>query len=611
MSSDQRLAVAVKEQIRTHTQAVRNPGYPDQILRIAKGIFAPLDVKLEAAIGVRFEHLIRFFLNVEALIESRISSHLKRSAEVWRAHSVSAVVAAYARIRPDLEETKNQMIQKFIEMKMSRDEVKETLITHHDLLVPELLTFSAQELASLYPAPVDLAALRSFLERISHRFGSLEGNDPERFFLENPVWRCPIILTEQETFFICNAATLRSFAIEIFEEAVEQTGLSEHYRRSRAQFLEPEVARLCKIAFPTAIIHRNVYWVLSGDTKEYETDVLIIIDEYVLVIEAKAGKVTPAAKRGGDGSLRSVAKTLIVEPACQAVRFANAIALGAPIRFTRQKIGLPTVNLPLNPRVITVGITLDHLSTLASSTRSLRESGIVPPETPLIPNMPIWDFEHVLHILDGTAQRLHYLARRTELESNLKYLGDEQDMLALYIESAFNLGEMEFDGTFLHVLGKSQDLERYLGQSGEGDEGKPKRRMTDWWSDIIVNLEVRRPKAWLEIAFTLLNVTFEGQRRIKKAFQRKTTAVKLWGNTTEPAVFWRNGPRMRREHIVVFAYRDMSRESCRARIEELLTNLPDAQSGDRVVFIARDVDQDAPYNLIGMASIEDDVCAIP
>lgn len=69
MSGEERHRLRVLEEVRSHTQSIRNWGYPQQIRRIVTDLFAPLDDEIERRKGVRVGHLItmgaRLMLAVE------------------------------------------------------------------------------------------------------------------------------------------------------------------------------------------------------------------------------------------------------------------------------------------------------------------------------------------------------------------------------------------------------------------------------------------------------------------------------------------------------------------------------------------------------------------
>ena len=68
---------------------------------------------------------------------------------------------------------------------------------------------------------------------------------------------------------------------------------------------------------------------------------------------------------------------------------------------------------------------------------------------------------------------MHYLVRRAEFERNAVYSGDEIDLLALYVQTGFNIGEAEFERVPLLLEDKHECLESFLMQLAPVRFGHP------------------------------------------------------------------------------------------------------------------------------------------
>ena len=68
---------------------------------------------------------------------------------------------------------------------------------------------------------------------------------------------------------------------------------------------------------------------------------------------------------------------------------------------------------------------------------------------------------------------MHYLVRRGEFERNAVYSGDEIDLLALYVQTGFNIGESEFERVPLLLEDKHECLESFLMQLAPVRLGHP------------------------------------------------------------------------------------------------------------------------------------------
>lgn len=103
LAINQRLRLRALEFIRVHTQVVRNWGYPDQITRIVKSLFEPIDEEMENHFGVRASYLIDMCLNLTATIERNLSRHRNLLRPVARAKSVRSAVDKYYQSFPSLQ----------------------------------------------------------------------------------------------------------------------------------------------------------------------------------------------------------------------------------------------------------------------------------------------------------------------------------------------------------------------------------------------------------------------------------------------------------------------------------------------------------------------------
>jgi len=87
---------------------------------------------------------------------------------------------------------------------------------------------------------------------------------------------------------------------------------------------------------------------------------------------------------------------------------------------------------------------------------------------------------------------------------------------------------------------------------------KPSPRITQWWRDIITQLETRNTYRWLEIAIKLLNVAYDDQQKVEKKFASIKKQVKAnWFRKGHlNCVMFCSGPAERRDAFVFLAYRD-------------------------------------------------------
>ena len=107
----------VLEDIRTHTQSLRNWGYPQQVKRILVDLFAPTDDALEEETGVRIQSLVSMWFDISIIIIKRVQAHADKLAPVMGAKSVKEAVNIFWQAAQMTESTPEDLI-KFLEEKL-------------------------------------------------------------------------------------------------------------------------------------------------------------------------------------------------------------------------------------------------------------------------------------------------------------------------------------------------------------------------------------------------------------------------------------------------------------------------------------------------------------
>jgi len=577
------------EDIRGQTQTVRNWGYEDQVRRIVSAAFQPLDGRMKQRLGVTVAGLFEMFLGVERQVEERVNAHLDRVRPVLTANSIrTAVEALWAgfEVVGELEQT----VALLEADGGSIGQARIWLVAYSDLLLSEVFIFSTKDFADSYPGGVDHARLAGVLDGWSLQWGSLKAANVEHFFLGNPVWTKPIVRLDDDQYFLPVVALPHSFSWPLFEELLSDTERDDYFN-SRAEFLEAEIRRLVEIYFEGGEVWRGSIWEEDGDdgVVEYENDILIRFDSTFIVIEAKGGRVFPAARRGAEGSLQSDVDELLTESSLQAQRFADhLLRQEAPIALKTRRGVVNEIDSTGALRALPLSVTLDTLAALSASTRLLEDGGFVPDGVRLNMSMSVADLETVLDLLRSPLERIFYFRRRADLERRAEFVGDETDLLALYTDTGFDLGKFEADGDRILMAGLSKDIDRYFMSRLRGVvETKPEREMTPFFRDLISILEARGFPYWSDAAMILLAAPLGRQRKIASKYRRTRDRVR--SGALEPQFLVATyGPPQEIRGLVLFLFKDLSREEARTRMDGAMEQALEAGAEEALV-LALDV----------------------
>ena len=370
----------------------------------------------------------------------------------------------------------------------------------------------------------------------------------------------------------------------------------------RATFLESKIADEITGALKECRTVRNFTWKEGG--VRYETDLLVQVDSYVIIVEAKSGTVTSPARRGAPKRLQRHIRELLVDPAEQSSRLARKLErlLSGDETDDAFRAAFP-FDIGATHCVIRLSVTLEDMATVQSNLAALTATGWIPNDVPTAPTMCLSDLWSVFDILSSTPQKLHYLVRRAELEEHLDYVGDEMDLLGLYLASGFNIGEAEFRGEPMVLTGMSEPVDDYYVARDQGVvREKPKLKSTQWWSDIAGFIEKRRPPRWSEAAVMLLNVAPADQEDLESKFKRVVWKVREGVHKGRPVDFVvLVPPKQRSDAFGLLAFRERDKNERHTKIEAAAQYAFSHAHVTRCLVVAVNVDEEHyPYSTLAV-----------
>jgi hypothetical protein len=557
------------EDMRGQTQAVRNWGFANQIRRIVSEVFRPLDDAIERRMGVRVPELFEWHERVEDRVTACIQEHMGAGSLVYGASTLRQAVDAYLTSFPgakDHDEIYDHLLKEKVPLRLA----KMMLIAHSDLRLFTCYSFTLDEFVELYPREIEPEVLRDLLDGWSYAWKDLAQENPEHIFLGNPVWTRPIVRSG-DAYFWPILGLFYSFAWELMQSLLTPEEREGPYRDSRSKYLESSLEQLVTEAFPDGRVFRGSRWTDPNDGKTYENDVLVHLDTAFLVIEAKSGTVTPSARRGGDLRLQEEVKELLLEPSLQGQRFAKYLLENRHEHHFETRSGKENVVDSRRIRTaLPIAVTLESLAVLGGSMTLLEQAGFVGSDVRLSLSFALPDLEIIMDVLSSQAERLHYLRRRDDLERRLHYVGDELDLLALYVDTGFELAEIVDKEAPLILFGLSQDIEKhYLGKIHGEEIEKPRRRLRPLWERILSTLESRRFTCWTDASHILLHASFQTQREVETAVEKRRPAV-LAGTLEPQFIFGAVGHSHNRLGLSFVLHPDMDRQGREAIGNEAL-----------------------------------------
>jgi hypothetical protein len=538
------------------------------------------------------------------VVEGRINQHWNWVMPALGAKNIETAIKEYYQAFPDLTSSPEDFSAYVQKEGLTLDGLRAIIFSQSNLRLKHIYTLTLDTFVRAYPKAVNPEALKDVLNAWSLSFGDLSDRNPEHLFLGNPVWQKPLIKLEVGTYFCPILTLFLNYFIDIMEAIIKpHAEIYKKYEERRGKFLEQEIYQLFQKAFPSAKLYQGSEWFDPTTKKTFETDLLVLLDSYLLVVEAKSGRVTEATKRGAFESLKKIVKKLMVEPSIQSKRFSDYLIKNPGLhQFKNRKGELNEVDCSKVREVVRLSITLESLGTLFCRSTDLKQAGLIASDLEMSPTICLADLEIIFEVLEGSCEKLHYLVRRAEFEKNADYIGDEIDLLAFYLDTGFNIGNAEFTQQRLRLLGMSNIFDPFfMKELPESETPKPKHKLTRWWRSIIQHIEARQSERWTEVGCVLLNFTHDDQTKFEEGFKRiKKIVNKFWKlpdhNHTYILI---NETVPERGAVAGFAYKRIDEEKRNRTMKNAVGEAMSISPVSRVVVIGVDVEQnDYPYSVV-------------
>lgn len=344
---------------RQSTAFIRNEGYPSQSDRLLRELFRPLDSAYAERAGVSLSAIAEFLLSIREETENRMAHFREMIGSILREETTSAMIVRFATAT---QQDHNQVREAMRDFADNRERVRSAIFNYFTERAASLFIFSEDQLRKHLPESVSEPSAKKLFSGISLEWGSCHNCDAEALFLNNPVWRKPIIAALPGYYFFPLVGLVQSFGIEIIEGRLqEHRDLFERYsQKVRADYLERRTEEALKLAYPNAIVLRGVRW--RDGSKQFETDFFVWEDSHALILECKSGRFRAKAQQGDINALRSEVAKLMGEAAQQALRAVNHFwKLRGQQRLVDRHGKVLDLNLSNLLRITPVVITLDYL----------------------------------------------------------------------------------------------------------------------------------------------------------------------------------------------------------------------------------------------------------
>lgn len=454
---------------RIHEIAIRSPGYQHHLVELLTNLFRPFESDLLETCGFTVDEAIATSRAIHDHVNENIMGLIEEGRKQYRQMPrILGTGAADDLGDIGIPEDVSALILE-LPRKKREEQARNYLIGRIWNNLDSAMVVDVETIA--VRASICRESVLRFLDAFSLPFGQarIADNWPSRY---EPQRLAPLIRLDQEVYFAhLNTALLWGVRPNL-EHRLRDGSLWQRYERHRSDTVEAEALRLLTAILAGGSSFRNLYYTMpdaQGIPVQYEVDGLILYDEVLIVVEAKGGSVSAAARRGAP-SLEEDLKELLGRAHEQATRATKYLRTTDEAVFRTADGEVLVLNLGDFSRVIEVAVTLDPISAFAANWAGLIES-----QTSGFPEIR-WSVE-LLHlriiaeVIDFGPQFVHYLDCLSRVPPGVLDFNDVLDTLGRYFTNGLNFDfELShptagirllthtgaFDDYFLYEMGERQ-----------------------------------------------------------------------------------------------------------------------------------------------------------
>ena len=178
-----------------------------------------------------------------------------------------------------------------------------------------VLAFSAEDILNYINMnfhlknSIDISEIQTFI-----KYFYIDSSDNNNYLprFNNTVGKKPIFNYEDK--YICSEPLrmIKSIFSILENELKNDSKLLNEYYASRGKNLENLARNILINLFPEAEVYQDLNY-LTKDQKEHETDIIVDIGNYLIIVEAKSGKFRPQAKEGNSKIFKNSINKIIAE----------------------------------------------------------------------------------------------------------------------------------------------------------------------------------------------------------------------------------------------------------------------------------------------------------
>jgi hypothetical protein len=321
----------------------------------------------------------------------------------------------------------------------------------------------------------------------------------------------------------------------LFNLIQREPAYSDEFRARQKEMSEVAFPSIFAKQLTGASVFHEVWYRESGNW--FENDTLVLLDDVLILVEAKAGAAATIASPAADFDRHAQSvKDLIVKAYEQCRRFLTYLSSAPEVplykRENSQYIEGIRIRLSDYRVILPMGLTVESFSPFSAASKQLPGLGPILGKYPFV-SVAIDEILVLTRFLPMTGQLMHYFEVRQQA-AGIKdsHLFDEMDHLGAYISNNLftdDLREQLADGANMVIMdGMSAVVDDYFGQPDWNEHPAPSQRFPAELQSLLNALDQARGSHWLAIDSTLRNCGDEGRARSAELLGRLRDSLRIY-----------------------------------------------------------------------------------
>lgn len=372
---------------------------------------------------------------------------------------------------------------------------------------------------------------KSFIKKFSATVGYNKDFLTNGKYPGSPLQKLPIIekpfLEYDSKFYFFNPYILQDYLYRNIQSAIleDRPNYSKKWNKIQASISENLPFEILeKIIGPHEQIKNFYYKIKDQNGVEcwFESDGIILFEEWLFVIEVKSGKMSNKPPAQNVVSHFESIKKLLVKPAEQGRRFIEALKKNKILELYDEKKRniIRKISIDDFTQSMVMAVSLEQLTDISPQIQYFKQLKLSH-EGEAILFISIDDLRVYRDLSNGVIDFFHFLTERKKAFYNKKLtLNDELDHFGMYLKyNEYHDITKNMPNSDLNIFaGYRDEIDRYLGLLFLDPEKavKPRQSMPSFLEAVIKNLEFNRKSGFIKIGAVIYSLSHESRNSLNQ-----------------------------------------------------------------------------------------------